>query len=53
MKGGLMKKLGLKGKVKPGEMIAKMNKMKGMPAKAMKASKKVVSKGKKIIKKII
>lgn len=27
-KGGLMKKLGLKGKTKPGEMIAKMNRMK-------------------------
>lgn len=43
-KGGLMKKLGLKGKTKPGEMIAKMNKMKGMPEKAKKSVKKVIKK---------
>ncbi len=38
--GGLKKKLGLKGKTKPGEMISRMNKMKGESAKAEKGESK-------------
>lgn len=55
--GSLKKKLGLKGKTKPGEMIAKMNAMKAGSASGVgrlqkaKAVKKVADK--KIIKKII
>ncbi len=37
--GAIKKKLGLKGKTKPGEMIARMNKMKNSPAPIKKTGK--------------
>lgn len=45
--GAIKKKLGLKGKTKPGEMIAKWNEMKNNPVK--KVAPKVASTIKKII----
>lgn len=48
-KGSLKKKLGLKGKTKPGDMIGKMNMLKGNQLKMGIASPKVAGTIKKII----
>jgi len=48
-KGSLKKKLGLKGKTKPGDMIGKMNMLKGKQLKMGIASPKVAGTIKKII----